>query len=57
MRGFGPDVMYLVKPTGILMLDFICSGIQLYVLLSPYLCFICCLYNDLYALGDDASIS
>ena len=39
------------------MCDFVCYGIQLYVLLSPYLCFISFLYLDLYALGDDSSIS
>ena len=32
-------------------------GIQFYLLLSPYLCFISLLYLDLYVLGDDASIS
>ena len=32
------------------------SGIQLCVLLSPYLCFISFLYHDLYVLGDDALI-
>ena len=36
---------------------FFCPGIQLYVLLSPYLCFISFLYLDLDVLGDDASIS
>ena len=38
------------------MLDFFCSGIQFYVLLSPYLSFISFLYIDLYVLGDDAWI-
>ena len=33
------------------------SGIQFYLLLSPYLCFISLLYLGLYVLGDDASIS
>ena len=37
-------------------LDFFCSGIQFYLLLSPYLCFIFFLYLDLYVLGDDALI-
>ena len=37
------------------LLDFFCSSIQLYVLLSPYLCFISLLHLDV--LGDDASIS
>ena len=39
------------------MLDSFCSGIQLYLLLSPNLCFISLLYLDLYVLGDDALIS
>ena len=43
--------------TGVYLLDFFCSGIQFYLLLSPYLCFISLLYFDLYALGDDALIS
>ena len=48
-----------VQPTGVYMyqLDFFCSGIQFYLLLSPYLCFISLLYLDLYVLGDDALIS
>ena len=46
-----------VEPTGIYLLDFFCSGIQFYLLLSPYLCFISFLYLDLYVLGDDAFIS
>ena len=37
--------------------EFLCSGIQFYLLLSPYLCFISLLYLDLYVLGDDALIS
>ena len=44
-------------PTGVYLLDFYCSGIQFYLLLSPYLCFISLLYLDLYVLGDDAFIS
>ena len=43
--------------TGVYLLDFFCSGIQFYWLLSPYLCFISLLYLDLYVLGDDALIS
>ena len=46
-----------VKPTGVYLLDFFSSGIQFYLLLSPYLCFISVLYLDLYDLGDDALIS
>ena len=43
-----------VGPNGIYLLDFYCSGIQFYILLIPYLCFISFLYLDLYVLGDDA---
>ena len=46
-----------VGPTGFNLMEFFCSGIQLYILLSPYLCFISLLYLDLYVLGDDALIS
>ena len=46
-----------VRPTGVYLLDFICSGIEFYLLLSPYLCFISLLYLGFYALGDDALIS
>ena len=50
-------LLLFVRPTGVYLLDFFCSGIQLYSLLSPYLCFISLLYLDLYVLGDDALIS
>ena len=46
-----------VRPIGVYLLDFFCSGIQLYLLLSPYLCFFSFLYLDLYVLGYDALIS
>ena len=46
-----------VGPIGVYLLDFFCSGIQFYLLLSPYLCFIPFLYLDSYVLGDDALIS
>ena len=49
--------MAVVRPTSVYLLDFFCSGIQFYLLLSPYLCFIFFLYLDLYVLGDDALIS
>ena len=39
------------------LLDFVCSSIQFYLLLSHYLCFVSLLYLDLYVLGDDAFIS
>ena len=31
---------FIVRPTRVYLLDFFCSCFQLYVLLSPYLCFI-----------------
>ena len=46
-----------VRPTGVYQFDFVCSGIQFYLLLSPNLCSISLLYFDLYVLGDDALIS
>ena len=46
--------MAVVRPTGVYLLDFFCSGIQFYLLLSPYLSI---LYLGLYVLGDDALIS
>ena len=36
-----------VGPTGVYLMDFFCSGIQFYLLLSPYLCFVSLLYLDL----------
>ena len=46
-----------VRLTGVYLLNFFCSSIQFYLLLSPYLCFISFLYPDLYVLGDDALLS
>ena len=48
------DAFAVVRPTRVYLLDFFCSGIQFYLLLSPYLCFIPFLYLDVYVLGDDA---
>ena len=45
----------LLGPLG-LTVDFL-SGIQLNVLLRPYLCCISFLYLDLFVLGDDSMIS
>ena len=56
-RRLGPDALAVVRPTGVYLLDFFCSGIQFYVLLRPYLCFIYFLHLDLFVLGDDAWIS
>ena len=46
-----------VGPTEDDLLDFFCSGIQFYLLLSPYRYFISLSYIELYVLGDDALIS
>ena len=57
MRGLEPDVTSFVRPTGVRLSDIFWSGIQLVMLLSPYLCLISFLYLDLYVHGDDTSIS
>ena len=46
-----------VGPTGVYLLDFFCFGIQFYLLLNPFICFMSLLYLDLCVLGDDALIS
>ena len=51
------DALAVVRTTKFYLLDFFCSGIQFYLLLSPYLCFISFLYLDFYVLGDDALMS
>ena len=56
MRWLGPNAL-AVRPTRVYLLDFFCSGIPFYVLLSSYLCFISFLFLDLYVFGDDALIS
>ena len=38
MRGLGPDVVSVVGPTGVELLSFFYSGMQIYILFSPYLC-------------------
>ena len=50
----GPYALAVVRPSRVLLLGFfkICSCIQFYVLLSPYLCFISFLYLGLYVLGN-----
>ena len=46
-----------VRPTRVYLLDSFSSGIQFYLLLSPYLCFIFLFYLDLFVLADGALIS
>ena len=53
MRGLGPDAASVVGTTRVLLFVFFCYSIQLYLLLSPCLCFFSFLYVDLYVLGDD----
>ena len=57
MRGLGSDVLSVVRPTRDYLLVFFYSGIQLYILVSPYLCFIIIFCLLLHVLGDDSSIS
>ena len=52
-----PDALAAVRPYWVNLLDFFCFGIQFYLLLSPYLCFISFSYPDIYVLGDGALIS
>ena len=56
MRGLGPDIVFVVLLTSVYSLDFFCSGIQLYVLLSPYLC-LSPFYLNMNVLGEDTLIS
>ena len=49
-------IWLFVGPSEVYLLNFFCSDIQFYLLLSPYLCFVSFLYLDLYVLGDDALI-
>ena len=37
MRWYEPDDLAVVRPIAVYRLDFFCSGIQFYVLFSPYL--------------------
>ena len=39
-------VPLFVGPTRVYLLDFVCSGIRFYLLLSPYLCFFSLLLSD-----------
>ena len=57
MRWKGPDALAVFRPIGVYLLDFLCSGIQFYLLLIIYLRFISFLYLDSYVLRDDALIS
>ena len=41
---YASDALAVVRPTGVYLFDFFCSGIQFYLLLSPYLCYISSLY-------------
>ena len=54
MRWEGSDALAVFMPTRVYLLGFFCSGIQFYLLLSPYICFISFIYLELYVLGDDA---
>ena len=47
-----PDALAVCRAHRGYLLDFSCSSIQFYLLLSPYLRFVFLLYLDLYVLGD-----
>ena len=51
------DALAVCRAHRVYLLYFFCSGIQFYLMLSPYLCFISFLYLVLYVLGDDALIN
>ena len=57
MRWLGPDPLAFVRPRGVLLLDFFCSGIQLYVLLSPYVALTPIFNLNLYDLEENSWIS
>ena len=50
-------MLWLLSDQQAYQLDFFCSGIQFYILLNLYPCFISLLYLDLYVLGDDVLIN
>ena len=56
MGWWGPGALAVYQACRGLPVGFSCSGIQFYLLLSPYPCFISLLYLDLYVLGDDALV-
>ena len=51
-----PDALAVCRAHRGFLLNLFYSGIQFYLLFSPYLCLISLLYLDLYVLGDDALI-
>ena len=51
------DILSVVEPTRVKLLNFFYSSIKLYVLLNSYLRFITFLYLNVYVLGDDISMS
>ena len=57
VRWWGLVLWLFVGPTRVYLLDFFCSGVQFYLLLSPCFCFVSLLCLDLYVLGDGALIS
>ena len=55
MTGLGHNAVSVAGPIGVSLLDIFNSCMQLYVLLSPYLCLTSFLYLDFYVLGNDKS--
>ena len=52
-----PDALAVCRAHRGLPVGFLLLRYSVFLLLSPYLCFISLLYLDLYVLGDDALIS
>ena len=52
--GRGLVLWLFIGPTGVHLLDFFCSGVQFYLLMSPCDCLVSFLCLDLYVLGDGA---
>ena len=57
MRRLGPDALAIVRPTGVLLLDFFCSGIQLNILWSPMFALTPFFNLNLYVLEESSWIS
>ena len=56
MRWLEPDALAVWRAHQVLPVGFLLLRYSVYLLLSPYLCFISLVYLDLYVLGDDALI-
>ena len=53
----GSGALAVVRPTGVYLLDFFCSGIQFFCTVESLSLLYHHLYLDIYVFGDDAWIS